>query len=314
LITIYYLVTILIHQTHILIVSVPINNTGTARKQLKDAEKELAIELQNEMKKELASLDAHQMSERDDINTELNNKYQTKITEFKDESITQFKSDIDEINARFDDDCNNAKKLFGNLFGDILQPFANKLNEMNNVAYIVRIQQEYSDMHASQIKTATTLAEMAREASRLRRDLRESKRAQLLAARARVELPSLICESTKNRKLMMKRVGVSEKNGVTNNMLLETNRRLVNKLNRMSNRYADLEDEFFMTSSMRMSSLNADGGDGEIERNRLSSHAARLSPSAQSRRSTTSPVRQQQEKDRSVKNVYFLELSSDDSD
>jgi hypothetical protein len=51
---------------------------------------------------------------------------------------------------------------------------------------------------------------------------------------------------------------------ITSKMLIDTNRRLVDKLNRMSQRYTDLEDDFLMNGggSMRMSSLNGGAGGG----------------------------------------------------
>ena len=234
----------------------------TAAKHLQQAEQELATELQNEMQKELDSLDAHQRSERDDVSNELNLQFQEKLNHFKLASVDQCKKDMDAMNDRFDEDCNNAKQLMGNLFGSIVPASKNNMaqNETNNVAYIVRIQQEYSDMHNAQVKTATTLAEMAREASRLRRDLRESKRAQLLAARARADLPSLISQATRNKRNMVH----EDTHDITSKMLIDTNRRLVDKLNRMSQRYTDLEDDISMNGggSMRMSSLNGGAGGG----------------------------------------------------
>jgi hypothetical protein len=103
------------------------------------------------------------------------------------------------------------------------------------------------------------LAEMASEASRLRRDLRESKRCQLLAARARAEIPSLI------REHLAPPNNTNDERD-TSKLLVETNRRLVNKLQRMSNRYTDLEDELSM--SMKM--------DSNAQYHEL--HASRISP------------------------------------
>ena len=211
------------------------------------------------MLQELASIEAHQLSEQDDLTNELNHKYQEQINAFKEKSIGTFKHELDTMHEQFDEDCNKAKTLMGNLFGNTAATASEtqfKTNEQNNVAYIVRIQQEYSDMHNQQVRTATTLAEMAREASRLRRDLRESKRAQLLAARARAELPSLILrETTKHRRSRT----VEGENEITSKILIEKNRLLVDKLARMSHRHTDLEDKYLMSSNMRMSSLNGGG-------------------------------------------------------
>ena len=216
------------------------------------------------MEKELVSLSAHHSSELDDISNELNLKMNTLLEELKQKSITTFQHDIDSMSLRFNEDCNTAKSMMSSLFGTILSVTPQKksiqssgttvfssgsssssstLSSTTNVAYLVRIQQEYAEMHAQQIRTATTLAEIAREASRLRRDLRESKRCQLLAARARAEIPSLI------REHLAPSNNTNDERD-TSKLLVETNRRLVNKLQRMSNRYTDLEDELSMSMKM----------------------------------------------------------------
>ncbi len=216
------------------------------------------------MEKELVSLSAHHSSELDDISNELNLKMNTLLEELKQKSITTFQHDIDSMSLRFNEDCNTAKSMMSSLFGTILSVTPQKksiqssgstvfasgsssssstLSSTTNVAYLVRIQQEYAEMHAQQIRTATTLAEIAREASRLRRDLRESKRCQLLAARARAEIPSLI------REHLAPPNNTNDERD-TSKLLVETNRRLVNKLQRMSNRYTDLEDELSMSMKM----------------------------------------------------------------
>jgi hypothetical protein len=231
---------------------------------LKQSETLLSNELRKTMEKELVSLSAHHSSELDDISNELNLKMNTLLEELKQKSITTFQHDIDSMSLRFNEDCNTAKSMMSSLFGTILSVTPQKksiqssgttvfasgsssssstLSSTTNVAYLVRIQQEYAEMHAQQIRTATTLAEIAREASRLRRDLRESKRCQLLAARARAEIPSLI------REHLAPPNNTNDERD-TSKLLVETNRRLVNKLQRMSNRYTDLEDELSMSMKM----------------------------------------------------------------
>ena len=228
---------------------------------MKQSETLLSNELRKTMEKELVSLSAHHSSELDDISNELNLKMNTLLEELKQKSITTFQHDIDSMSLRFNEDCNTAKSMMSSLFGTILSVTPQKksiqssgstvfasgsssssstLSSTTNVAYLVRIQQEYAEMHAQQIRTATTLAEIAREASRLRRDLRESKRCQLLAARARAEIPSLI------REHLAPSNNTNDERD-TSKLLVETNRRLVNKLQRMSNRYTDLEDELSMS-------------------------------------------------------------------
>ena len=231
---------------------------------MKQSETLLSNELRKTMEKELVSLSAHHSSELDDISNELNLKMNTLLEELKQKSITTFQHDIDSMSLRFNEDCNTAKSMMSSLFGTILSVTPQKksiqssgttvfasgsssssstLSSTTNVAYLVRIQQEYAEMHAQQIRTATTLAEIAREASRLRRDLRESKRCQLLAARARAEIPSLI------REHLAPSNNTNDERD-TSKLLVETNRRLVNKLQRMSNRYTDLEDELSMSMKM----------------------------------------------------------------
>ena len=231
---------------------------------MKQSETLLSNELRKTMEKELVSLSAHHSSELDDISNELNLKMNTLLEELKQKSITTFQHDIDSMSLRFNEDCNTAKSMMSSLFGTILSVTPQKksiqssgttvftsgsssssstLSSTTNVAYLVRIQQEYAEMHAQQIRTATTLAEIAREASRLRRDLRESKRCQLLAARARAEIPSLI------REHLAPPNNTNDERD-TSKLLVETNRRLVNKLQRMSNRYTDLEDELSMSMKM----------------------------------------------------------------
>ena len=206
------------------------------------------------MENELASLTAHHASEQDDMSNELNEKMAVILEELKKKAKISYQHELDSMNTRFNEDCEAAKSMMGSLFGNIL-PITNKdsassptssSSSSNNVSYIVRIQQEYAEMHTQQMKTATMLADIARQASRLRRDLRESKRAQLLAARARAEIPLLVRENLASHS------SLNEHGNVTERMLIETNRRLVNKLQRMSTRYSNLEDE--LSTTMRLES------------------------------------------------------------
>ena len=241
----------------------------TSAKHLKEAEVNLSHELKKQMEKDLLSLSAHHMSERDDMTNELNEKMRELLEDLKSKSIIQFKHELDAMHLRFNEDCEKAKILMGNLFGNIMmiksgtgQMTTSGGKDGGNVAYIVRIQQEYAEMHGQQVRTATTLAEIAREASRLRRDLRESKRAQLLSARAAGSNSSSssskffehVKRESSSSSYSSHRVD-EDGEDLTSKMLMETNRRLVDKLHRMSHRYSDMEEE--LATSLRTSSAAA---------------------------------------------------------
>ena len=244
-------------------------SSKVAAKHLKEAEVNLSHELKKQMEQDLLSLSAHHMSERDDMTNELNEKMRELLEDLKSKSVMQFKHESDAMHLRFNEDCEQAKILMGNLFGKIMMiesgtgRTTTSGKDGGNVAYIVRIQQQYAEMHGQQVRTATTLAEIAREASRLRRDLRESKRAQLLSARA-AAAGSNSSSSSKFFEHVKRESSSSsyssdrvDEDGedLTSKMLMETNRRLVDKLHRMSHRYSDMEEE--LATSLRTSSAAA---------------------------------------------------------
>ena len=150
------------------------------------------------------------------------------------------------------------------------------VHQSQDQADLSRIQKEYANMHAIQVKTALRLAEVAKEAAKLRHELRESKRGHLLQARARAAIPSLLKRSD-IPTLAQERAARS---------LVRSNRRLVNKLQHMQSRYTELEDSVIkMSRGTMMADPDMDfSGISHISRSRRSSRRRRGNGSSGSRK------------------------------